>query len=51
VNPLRAADGEELSNVLEPPVLEDAREDPVGVPRRIETVEVDAPEEPAHALG
>ena len=38
------------ADVLEPTTLEDASQDRVGLQLRIEIVEGDVPEEPAHAL-
>jgi hypothetical protein len=51
VDALRPVEVEKRANVDEPPILEHARDDRVGVRLRIEGVEVDVPEYPTHALG
>ena len=50
VDALGAVEGQKGTNVLEPPVLENARQHGVGLPFGVDGVEVDVPEEPAHAL-
>lgn len=47
---LGAVEGQKRADVLEPPVLENARQHCVGLPFGVDGIEIDVPEEPAHAL-
>lgn len=48
---IRAVERQERANVIQSPVLEDPRQDGVGLCGGIEPVEIDVPEEPAQAFG